>query len=110
MYLDDDPNPTVFLDTQQTSVYEKQIEPFPPTNAVFSYAEEGKFLVYDPRYIHGVLPGSDKQTTLWYNIWDYKPDNLGETTSVGLDVHQRPMTLKGPYGSNGIGNLWQVKQ
>ena len=79
---------------------------------------------------------------MWYNIWDYKPDNLkrvgisrqgyknsndnrghfiikerkepvlflGETTSVVLDVHQRPMTLKGPYGSNGIGNLWQVKQ
>ena len=142
MYLDDDPNPTVFLDTQQTSIYEKQIEPFPPTNAVFSYAEEGKFLVYDPRYIHGVLPGSDKQTTLWYNIWDYKPDNLkrvgisregyknsndnrghfivkerkepvlflGETISVGLDVHQKPMTLKGPRDPNGIGNLWQVKQ
>ena len=141
LYLDDDSNPTIFLDTQQTSVYENN-QNLSSHQCCISYADEGKFLVYDPTYIHGILPGSDKQTTLWYNIWDYKPDNLervgisrrgyknsndnrghfiikerkeptlylGETISVGLDVHQRPITLKGPLGSHGIGNLWQVKQ
>ena len=49
LYLDENSNPTIFLDTQHTSKYEKQIEPFPPTNAVFSYADEGKFLVYDKK-------------------------------------------------------------
>ena len=48
LYLDEDSNPTIFFNTQQTSKYEKQIEPFPPTDAVFSYADRGKFLVYDP--------------------------------------------------------------
>ena len=137
LYLDEDSNPTIFLNTQQTSKYEKQIEPFPPTNAVFSYADEGKFLVYDPTYIHGILPGSDKQITLWYNVWSYKPDNLdrvgvsrplierptykmkeikepvlylGKTASFGMNVHQRPITLKGPNGAQGIGNLWKVIQ
>ena len=56
LYLDEDTNPTIFFNTQQTSKYEKQIEPFPPTDAVFSYADRGKFLVYDPTYIHGILP------------------------------------------------------
>ena len=137
LYLDDDSNPTIFLDTQQTSVYEKQLEPFPPTNAVFSYADEGKFLVYDPTYIHGILPGSDKQITLWYNVWSYKPNNLervgvsrplierptykmkeikepvlylGKTVSLGIDVHQRPITLKGPHGAKSMGSLWKVSQ
>ena len=137
LYLDENSNPTIFLDTQHTSKYEKQIEPFPPTNAVFSYADRGKFLVYDPTYIHGILPGSDKQITLWYNVWSYKPDNLkrvgvsrpiierplykmkkikepvvylGNTVSFGMDVQQRPITLKGPDGAQGIGNLWKVIQ
>ena len=138
LYLDDTINPTIFLDTEHTSTYEKQIEPFPPTNAVFSYADKGKFLVYNPRYLHGILPSSDKQSTLWYNVWHYKPKNLdrvglsrlnydkknhyimkerkdpvlylGETITVDMDIQQRPMTLKGPRGSQGIGNLWQVNQ
>ena len=137
LYLDEDTNPTIFFNTQQTSKYEKQIEPFPPTDAVFSYADRGKFLVYDPTYIHGILPGSDKQITLWYNVWSYKPDNLervgvsrplierptykmknikepvlylGETVSLGIDVHQRPVTLKGPLGSQSMGSLWKVSQ
>ena len=137
LYLDENSNPTIFFNTQQTSKYEKQIEPFPPTDAVFSYADRGKFLVYDPTYIHGILPGSDKQITLWYNVWSYKPNNLervgvsrplierptykmkeikepvlylGETVSLGIDVHQRPVTLKGPLGSQSMGSLWKVSQ
>ena len=136
LYLDEDSNPTIFFDTQQTSKYEKQLEPFPPTNAVFSYADRGKFLVYDPTYIHGILPGSDKQTTLWYNVWSYKPDNLervglssqlirgvyqqkdrkepdlylGKTVSHGMEIHQRPITLKGPHGVQSMGSLWKVSQ
>ena len=97
----------------------------------------GKFLVYDPTYIHGILPGSDKQITLWYNVWSYKPDNLervgvsrpiierptykmkkikepvlylGKTVSLGMDVHQRPITLKGPHGVQSMGSLWNVSQ
>ena len=137
LYLDEDSNPTIFFNTQQTSKYEKQIEPFPPTDAVFSYADRGKFLVYDPTYIHGILPGSDKQITLWYNVWSYKPDNLervgvsrplierptykmkeikepvlylGKTVSHGMEIHQRPITLKGPHGSQSMGSLWKVNQ
>ena len=142
LYLDANCNPTIFLDTKQTSEYEKQIEPFPPTTAVFSYADKGKFLVYDPQYIHGILPSADKQTTLWYNIWHYKPKNLdrvgitrqgfmntndnrghyvikdrkepvlylGETVTVGFDVYNKPISLKGPYGAQGMGDLWEVNQ
>ncbi len=137
LYLDENSNPTIFFNTQQTSKYEKQIEPFPPTDAVFSYADRGKFLVYDPTYIHGILPGSDKQITLWYNVWSYKPDNLervgvsrplierptykmkeikepvlylGKTVSHGMEIHQRPITLKGPHGSQSMGSLWKVNQ
>ena len=137
LYLDENSNPTIFFNTQQTSKYEKQIEPFPPTDAVFSYADRGKFLVYDPTYIHGILPGSDKQITLWYNVWSYNPDNLqrvgvsrplierptykmkdikepvlylGKTVSLDIDVHQRPITLKGPHGAKSMGSLWKVSQ
>ena len=137
LYLDENSNPTIFFNTQQTSKYEKQIEPFPPTDAVFSYADRGKFLVYDPTYIHGILPGSDKQITLWYNVWNYKPNNLervgvsrplierptykmkeikepvlylGKTVSHGMEIHQRPITLKGPHGSQSMGSLWKVNQ
>lgn len=137
LYLDEDSNPTIFFNTQQTSKYEKQIEPFPPTDAVFSYADQGKFLVYDPTYIHGILPGSDKQITLWYNVWNYKPNNLervgvsrplierptykmkeikepvlylGKTVSHDMEIHQRPITLKGPHGSQSMGSLWKVNQ
>ena len=35
---------------------------------------------------------------------------LGKTVSLGMDVHQRPITLKGPYGAQGIGDLWKVSQ
>ena len=93
--------------------------------------------MYDPTYIHGILPGSDKQITLWYNVWSYKPDNLqrvgvsrplierptykmkdikepvlylGKTVSLDIDVHQRPITLKGPLGSQSMGSLWKVSQ
>ena len=137
LYLDENSNPTIFFNTQQTSKYEKQIEPFPPTDAVFSYADQGKFLVYDPTYIHGILPGSDKQITLWYNVWNYKPNNLervgvsrplierptykmkeikepvlylGKTVSHDMEIHQRPITLKGPHGSQSMGSLWKVNQ
>ena len=64
LYLDENSNPTIFFNTQQTSKYERQIEPFPPTDAVFSYADRGKFLVYDPTYIHGILPVSYTHLTL----------------------------------------------
>tara|TARA_S200000501_G_scaffold112918_1_gene106162 strand:- start:1232 stop:1963 length:732 start_codon:yes stop_codon:yes gene_type:complete len=137
LYLDDIPNPTIFFNTEQTSKYEKEIEPFPPTSAVFSYADKGKFLVYNPRYLHGILPCSDKQSTLWYNVWHYKPKNLdrvglsrlgfdnghyimkkrkdpvlylGDTVTFGMDIQQKSMTLKGPHGTQGIGDLWEVNQ
>ena len=137
LYLDDNPNPTIFFNTEQTSKYEKEIEPFPPTSAVFSYADRGKFLVYNPRYLHGILPCSDKQSTLWYNVWHYKPKNLdrgglsrlgfdnghyimkkrndpvlylGDTVTFGMDIQQKAMTLKGPHGAQGIGDLWEVNQ
>ena len=137
LYLDDNPNPTIFFNTEQTSKYEKEIEPFPPTSAVFSYADRGKFLVYTPRYLHGILPCSDKQSTLWYNVWHYKPKNLdrvglsrlgfdnghyimkkrndpvlylGDTVTFGMDIQQKAMTLKGPHGAQGIGDLWEVNQ
>ena len=35
---------------------------------------------------------------------------LGETVSLGIDVHQRPVTLKGPLGSQSMGSLWKVSQ
>ena len=35
---------------------------------------------------------------------------LGETVSLGIDVHQRPVTMKGPHGSQSMGCLWKVSQ
>ena len=136
-YFDQDRNPTIFLNAQHKSKFERHVEPWPPTEAVFSYPARGKMVAYDPTYIHGILPGSDKQITLWYDVWSYKPDNLqrvgvsrpiierptykmkkikepvlylGETVSLGIDVHQRPVTLKGPLGSQSMGSLWKVSQ
>ena len=136
-YFDQDRNPTIFLNAQHKSKFERHVEPWPPTEAVFSYPARGKMVAYDPTYIHGILPGSDKQITLWYNVWSYKPDNLqrvgvsrplierptykmkdikepvlylGKTVSLDIDVHQRPITLKGPHGAKSMGSLWKVSQ
>ncbi|MEC7807373.1 MAG: hypothetical protein VYD75_09690 [Pseudomonadota bacterium] len=75
-YLDASNNPTIFLDSQHKSRHEKHVEPWPPQEAVFSFPDVGKMVIYDPTYIHGILPGSKGRTTLWYNVWGYKPDHM----------------------------------
>ena len=75
-YFDQDRNPTIFLNAQHKSKFERHVEPWPPTEAVFSYPARGKMVAYDPTYIHGILPGSKGRTSLWYNVWGYKPNYM----------------------------------
>ena len=61
-YLTNNTSPTIILDNDEV---------------IFSVPEEGKFLTCDPRYIRGVHPNNNKgRVTLYYDVWDYKPDGL----------------------------------
>ena len=61
-YLTNHPSPTIILNAEEV---------------IFSVPEEGKFLTCDPRYIRGVHPNNNKgRVTLYYDVWDYKPDGL----------------------------------
>ena len=61
-YLTNHLSPTIILDNDEV---------------IFSVPEEGKFLTCDPRYIRGVHPNNNKgRVTLYYDVWDYKPDGL----------------------------------
>ncbi len=74
-YVNNHVSPTIIFDSM-TGKYEKELISCPPREVLFSIPEEGRFLAFDPRYIHGVLPGSKDRITLMYNVWDYKPDGL----------------------------------
>ena len=75
-YLTNHTSPTIILDTI-TGGHVQELLNFPPTEVSFSSPEEGKFLTFNPRYIHGVLPsGNEGRITLMYNVWHYRPKNL----------------------------------
>jgi hypothetical protein len=43
-----------------------------PTEIIYSYPGEGKFLIFDPKYLHGIDRTKQIRTTLLYNVWDYE--------------------------------------
>jgi hypothetical protein len=53
-----------------------------PTEIIYSYPGEGKFLIFDPKYLHGVGRTKDFRITFMYNIWNYRPENLIECPFV----------------------------
>jgi|TARA_B100001996_G_C18623221_1_gene578636 hypothetical protein len=135
-YLTNHISPTIIWDTT-TGSNEREVRNCPPTRVAFSIPEEGRFLTFDPRYIHGVLPYSKDRITLMYNVWDYRPDALhrvdkrtfskdchffskgegriptawlGTTESVQVDLWGKPISFKVPEGANVEGDFWSVTQ
>ena len=135
-YLNNHISPTIVWDTQ-TGIHERELRTCPPTEVLFSIPEEGKFLTFDPRYIHGVLPYSKDRMTLMYNVWDYRPKALhrvgrstflkdchffekaeprsatpwlGKTATTTVDLFGRQVTFKTPNGANVEGDFWSVTQ
>ena len=80
-HLTNDIDPTTILNTKQGNYWEVY-ENNPPTEAVFSAPEEGKFITSDPRYMRGVFGECSSRTTLCYDVWDYKPKNLNRVGIV----------------------------
>ena len=75
-YLTNHISPTIILNTM-TGGQVQHLLNFPQSEIVFSSPEEGKFVTFDPRYIHGVLPDRNEgRITLMYNVWHYRPKAL----------------------------------
>lgn len=134
-YLTNHISPTIITNTM-TGGYVKELLNFPPTEVVFSSPEEGKFVTFDPRYIHGVLPDRNEgRITLMYNVWHYHPKGLhrigckrlplpsrfykeqvkrpvqwlGKTGTCRADVIDLRFNFKYPVGAN-EGDCWSVTQ
>ena len=75
-YLTHHLSPTVVLNVSQNGEMETQLAPTIPSEVVYSVPGEGKFLTFNPNYMHGVTTGSGGRWTLMYNVWDYRPDRL----------------------------------
>lgn len=129
-------SPTILLDSKCKGEHEKNVSPFPPTKCYFSLPEEGKFITFNPRCVHGVLPDSAGRVTLMYNVWDYRPDALnrighgthisncrftvetgavpthwlGDTFRIDVDCLEQRLSMKGPKGANNEGDTWVVDQ
>lgn len=134
-YLTNHISPTIITNSM-TGAYVQELLNFPPTEVVFSSPEEGKFVTFNPRYIHGVLPDSNMgRMTLMYNVWDYHPKGLhrlgkrrlplpsrfykeqvkrpvqwlGKTGTCRADVMNMRFEFKYPVGAN-EGDCWSVTQ
>ena len=134
LYLTSDIDPTTILDTKQGK-YWKQYENNPPTEAVFSAPEEGKFLVSDPRYMRGIFGRRSHRLSLCYDVWHYRPQHLdrigivtkpfecrfykrratlpmqwlGKTRILKLNLGDKTITKKFPTTYN-EGETWKVTQ
>ena len=75
-YLNDNLSPTIITNVQ--TVGGMGYEPKYPTEIVYSFPGEGKFVIFDSKYLHGVIKCKSKRLTLLYNIWEYKPKDLIE--------------------------------
>jgi hypothetical protein len=75
-YLNDNLSPTIITDIETTDGL--NYNPKYPSEITYSFPGEGKFIIFDPKYLHGVAKNSSKRTTLLYNIWEYRPEELTE--------------------------------
>ena len=75
-YLNNHMSPTVILNVSQNGSIEGELAPKEPSEITYSIPGEGKFITFNPRYMHGVTVGSANRWTLMYNVWDYKPEQL----------------------------------
>ena len=133
-YLTNDMDPTTILNTKQGKYWE-EFDNNPPTEAVFSAPEEGKFVVSDPRYMRGVFGRRSHRLSLCYDVWHYKPKHLdrigmvckpfecrfykrqstlptqwlGKTRMLKLNLGDKTITNKFPTTYN-EGETWKVTQ
>ena len=133
-HLTNDIDPTTILNTKQGNYWEVY-ENNPPTEAVFSAPEEGKFVVSDPRYMRGVFGRRSHRLSLCYDVWHYKPQHLdrigmvckpfecrfykrqstlptqwlGKTRMLKLNLGDKTITNKFPTTYN-EGETWKVTQ
>ena len=133
-YLTNHQDPTTILDTKHGEHWEEYIN-LPPTEAVFSAPEKGKFVVSDPRYLRGIFGRRSSRLSLCYDVWHYKPENLnrvgistniwdcrfykqkptlpmqwlGKTNMLKLSIFKHTITKKFPTGYN-AGETWKVTQ
>ena len=129
-----DIDPTTILNTKQGNYWEVY-DNNPPTEAVFSAPEEGKFVVTDPRYMRGVFGRRCPRLSLCYDVWHYKPKHLdrigmvskpydckfykreatlpmqwlGTTKILKVDIGNKTITNKFPTKYN-EGETWKVTQ
>jgi hypothetical protein len=116
--------PTIITNVESTGP--KTHFPELPTEIVYSHPGEGKFLTFDPKYLHGIGETEECRLTLLYNIWNYKitdarelsfsedldtleidnnkEKNINEYTGpfeyIDIDVLKMPMSVKKPSKYN----------
>ena len=103
-YLTHHLSPTVVLNVSQNGEMETELAPTIPSEVVYSVPGEGKFLTFNPNYMHGVTNGSAGRWTLMYNVWNYIPEKLPHVpfTSSPTASHfykcegLQPVTYLGP--------------
>jgi hypothetical protein len=76
-YLTNTKNSPTFITNVKTIGY-KSHYPDLPTEIIYSYPGEGKFLIFDPKYLHGIDRTKQIRTTLLYNVWDYEVSGTEE--------------------------------
>jgi hypothetical protein len=74
-YLTNTKNSPTFITNVETTGH-KTHYPELPTEIIYSYPGEGKFFIFDPKYLHGIGKTKQIRTTLLYNIWNYE---VGDT-------------------------------
>jgi hypothetical protein len=94
--------PTFITNVQATGP--KSYSPKLPTEIIYSYPGEGKFLIFDSKYLHGVGKAKDSRLTFMYNIWHYEPKNLPECSFiedlVTLNVEEKKEKTIDTYEGN----------
>jgi hypothetical protein len=83
-YLNDNLSPTIITNIE--TIGDMEYEPKYPSEIVYSFPGEGKFIIFDPKYLHGVMKGKSKRLTLLYNVWEYRPEDLIEV-SMSENIH-----------------------
>jgi len=79
-YLSISNTPTIITNVELIGDADDQHEPKYPTEVVYSFPGPGKFITFDSKYLHGFGAAEKGRTTLMFNLWKYKPEDLPECT------------------------------
>lgn len=80
-YLTNTKNGSTFITNVETTGHKTHF-PKLPTEIVYSYPGEGKFIIFDSKYLHGTDRSEKFRLTLLYNVWHYRIGDCPESSLV----------------------------